>query len=126
MTLEQQVTDRVNKEWEFYKGMTEGEITVDLIERISETEVKLELLKNWVEDKFKSFRPAKANKGNYYSDEETAALLEACKGLTLIPKGAIRGVCDQLIKDGWNDTYGQARTSSAMRTKYLRETGQKD
>ena len=124
MTLEQQVTDRVNKEWEFYKGMTEGEITVDLIERISETEIKLELLKDWVEEKFSALNQP-ATKTNYYSEDEINALKGACKGLGVLPKGAIKEVCDQLIEDGWNDTYGQTRTSSALRTKYLRLIGEK-
>ncbi len=125
MTLEEQVNDRVTQEWDFYKGMTQEEIITDLIERVSETEVKIELLKDWAENKFNTFKPAVGNKGNYYSEEEIAALKEACQGLASVPKGAVTKVCEQLIEDGWNDTYGQSRTSSALRTKYLRLIGEK-
>jgi hypothetical protein len=125
LELEQQKAKRIEDEWEFYQGMTEGEITVDLIERVSETEIKLQSLRDWVELKFKTLRPAAPNKGNYYSEDEIEALKEACQGLGVLPKGAITGVCDQLIKDGWNDTYDQTRTSSALRTKYLRLIGEK-
>lgn len=122
MTLEEQTNNRINKEWEFYKGMTQDEIIVDLIERVSKTEVKIELLKNWVNDKLKA-KPA--TKTNYYSEEETEALKEACKGLTSVPKGAVAKVCEQLIEDGWNETFNQNRTASALRTKYLRLIGEK-
>ena len=122
MTLEEQTNNRINKEWEFYKGMTQDEIIVDLIERVSETEVKIELLKDWVNDKLKA-KPT--TKTNYYSEAEIEALKEACKGLTSVPKGAVAKVCEQLIEDGWNETYGQNRTASALRTKYLRLIGEK-
>ena len=124
MTLEEQTQTRIKEEWDFYKGMTEGEIIADLIEKVSESEVKIELLKDWVEEKFSALNKP-ATKTNYYSEDESNALKGACKGLGVLPKGAIKEVCDQLIEDGWNDTYGQTRTSSALRTKYLRLIGEK-
>ena len=80
--------------------------------------------KEWVEEKFSALNQP-ATKTNYYSEDEINALKGACKGLGVLPKGAIKEVCDQLIEDGWNDTYGQTRTSSALRTKYLRLIGEK-
>jgi hypothetical protein len=124
MTLEKQVQDRINREWDFYKGMTEGEIITDLIERVSETEIKIEALKDWANEKFTALAKP-STKTNFYSEDEILALKEACKGLGVLPKGAISEVCDQLIEEGWNDTYSKNRTSSALRTKYLRLIGEK-
>ncbi len=64
-------------------------------------------------------------KSNKYSAEEDEALLKACKGLVLTPKGAITKVTKQLIEDGWNDKWDQNRNPNSLRTHYLRLVGLK-
>jgi hypothetical protein len=70
--------------------------------------------------------PTKKAHSNKYTKDENDALLEACQGLTMVPKGAIRKVTDQLIADGWNNTWDQNRNGNSLRTHYLRLTNQKD
>jgi hypothetical protein len=71
-------------------------------------------------------KKAHSTHSNKYTKDENDALLEACQGLTMVPKGAIRKITDQLIADGWNNTWDQNRNGNSLRTHYLRLTNQKD
>jgi hypothetical protein len=70
--------------------------------------------------------PTTKVKSNKYTAEEDEALLKACKGVGLVPKGAITKITKELIEHGWNDTWDQLRTPNALRTHYLRLIGLKD
>ena len=70
--------------------------------------------------------PTKKAHSNKYTAAENDALLEACKGLTFVPKGDITKVTKQLIEDGWNNIWNQNRKPNSLRTQYLRLSGQKD
>ena len=53
----------------------------------------------------------------FYSEEESSELLTRLDG---VAKSDLMRVCIKLVHLGWENKYGNQRTASALRSKYLR------